>query len=111
MIQLLVAYGADPLVRLMLYDFPGRAFTQHTSEAGSENWSSTDYRVSLLHLAVVRANLDVLNTLIPIMRTAHFTPIRLSSVPLKSEGSKVTDSNVTQNLVSALERTSTHVYM
>ncbi|CAD7922530.1 unnamed protein product [Amoebophrya sp. A25] len=82
MVQLLVAYGGDPLVRLMMHDFPGAHFTQHTTDAGSEDWSSTDYRVSLLHLAVLRGDLEMLQTLIPLVRTAHFAPIRLSSVPL-----------------------------
>lgn len=39
MIQLLVAYGADPLVRFSMCDFPGTHFTQHTAEAGIMYWS------------------------------------------------------------------------
>ena len=68
MIHLLVAYGADPLVRLQMHDFPGQQFTQYTGlpVVGESSWSSPDYRVGLLHLAVVRGDLRILEALIPV---------------------------------------------
>ncbi|CAD7951574.1 unnamed protein product [Amoebophrya sp. A120] len=89
MIQMLIAYGADPLVRLRMHDFPGNKFTYHktahSTNEGLENWSSNDYRVGLLHLAVVRGDVDILKCLVPLVRTAHFTPIKLASVPILTQ--------------------------
>lgn len=84
MIQVLVAYGADVLVRLSAADFPGRAFLRHSSplllDACENRWSGPDSRISLLHLAVLRGNLEVLRVLLPLVHAAHFSPVRNSAM-------------------------------
>ncbi|CAE8686649.1 unnamed protein product [Polarella glacialis] len=83
MVQALIAYGADPLVRLSCPDFPGSPFIRYALPAlpdGPENtWSGLDSRISLLHLAVQRGCVEMLRTLLPLVRAAHFSPVRSAS--------------------------------
>jgi ankyrin repeat protein len=82
MLRLLLEHGADPLQRIILGDFPGEGFLVHSrkavhvmaEETEVNKWSSKDERVSLIHLAVVRGDLDTLKLLIQASRTAHFAP-------------------------------------
>jgi len=88
MINALITYGADPLVRLGSADFPGRAFITHVEpvllDALDNQWSGPDTRISLLHLAVLRGNSRVLHTVLDFIRAAHFSPVR--NVSTKSKG-------------------------
>eukprot|EP00931_Biecheleriopsis_adriatica_P047407 TRINITY_DN27330_c0_g1_i7.p1 TRINITY_DN27330_c0_g1~~TRINITY_DN27330_c0_g1_i7.p1 ORF type:complete len:594 (-),score=96.57 TRINITY_DN27330_c0_g1_i7:40-1821(-) len=91
-VQALVAYGADPLMRLAQPDFPGIAFIKHCglglADAPNNVWSGPDSRISVLHLAVVRGCIEMLRTLIPLVRAAHFSPVRCarSRPPLAGPG-------------------------
>merc|ERR1719160_610629 len=80
MVKALITYGADPLVRLGSADFPGRAFLDHMAPLlldGPDNrWSGPDSRISLLHLAVLRGNVRMVNTILEFIRAAHFSPVR-----------------------------------
>eukprot|EP00933_Yihiella_yeosuensis_P028720 TRINITY_DN22556_c0_g1_i1.p1 TRINITY_DN22556_c0_g1~~TRINITY_DN22556_c0_g1_i1.p1 ORF type:complete len:740 (+),score=105.59 TRINITY_DN22556_c0_g1_i1:120-2339(+) len=82
MVQALIAYGADPLVRLTSPDFPGIAFIRHVMPVmadGHENkFTGPDSRISLLHLAVTRGCIQMLRTLMPLIRSAHCSPVRAS---------------------------------
>mmetsp|Transcript_34478 Transcript_34478/g.62481 ORF Transcript_34478/g.62481 Transcript_34478/m.62481 type:complete len:731 (-) Transcript_34478:65-2257(-) len=91
MVQALVAYGADPLVRLASPDFPGTAFLKHCAvalaDAPENKWSGRDSRISLLHLAVLRGCPEMLKTILPLIRATHFSPVRSSSrAPLDPQG-------------------------
>lgn len=83
MVQTLVAYGADPLVRLSFADFPGQGFVEHMApvllDAQNDRWSGSDNRISLLHLAVLRGNLRILQVVLEFVRAAHFSPVRSAS--------------------------------
>lgn len=80
MVNALITYGADPLVRLGSADFPGQAFIDHVAplllDAPDNKWSGPDSRISLLHLAVLRGNVRVLSTILDFARAAHFGPVR-----------------------------------
>ncbi|CAE7455679.1 ANK2 [Symbiodinium pilosum] len=93
MVQLLVEYGADPLVRLASSDFPGTAFIRHCSlavpDAADNRWSGPDTRVSLLHLAICRGCSTMVRSLVALLRSTHQKPARLSTTrpPLTGRGS------------------------
>lgn len=74
-VETLVGYGADPLVRLGSADFPGQALVDHGSrglaDASSNHWSGPDGCVSLLHLAVQRGNLDMVRLILSLVRSAR----------------------------------------
>mmetsp|Transcript_42455 Transcript_42455/g.92624 ORF Transcript_42455/g.92624 Transcript_42455/m.92624 type:complete len:655 (+) Transcript_42455:45-2009(+) len=81
-VQTLLAYGADPLVRVKMSDFPGRSFMKHVSAALHAHascpdcaWSTADERISLLHIAVARGEAELIRFLLPIVRGAHWSPI------------------------------------
>lgn len=99
MVRTLITYGADPLVRISSSDFPGNAFVQHCSlalaDAQDNQWSSSDSRISLLHLAVVRGCIDMLQALIPLIREAHLHPVFASKTrqPLTERRSVPSKSN------------------
>eukprot|EP00927_Polykrikos_kofoidii_P040049 TRINITY_DN34301_c0_g1_i1.p1 TRINITY_DN34301_c0_g1~~TRINITY_DN34301_c0_g1_i1.p1 ORF type:complete len:755 (+),score=81.79 TRINITY_DN34301_c0_g1_i1:72-2336(+) len=82
-VHTLMSYGADPLVRLNFADFPGSAFLQLCAprliDSPANTWSGPDGRVSLLHLAIVRGSLEMLRTVLPIVRAAHFAPVKAAS--------------------------------
>mmetsp|Transcript_105962 Transcript_105962/g.203847 ORF Transcript_105962/g.203847 Transcript_105962/m.203847 type:complete len:791 (-) Transcript_105962:52-2424(-) len=84
MVQALVEYGADPLVRLGTADFPGQALLRHVApmlmDAADNCWSGPDSRVSLLHLAVLRGDLKMLRTILPLIRAAHFSPVHAAAM-------------------------------
>jgi len=71
MIKTLITYNADPLARLGSADFPGQAFLDHVSplllDAADNQWSGPDSRISLLHLAVLRGNVRILQTVLPLI--------------------------------------------
>lgn len=79
-VQALMDYGADPLIRLGWDDFPGQAFLRHCSPSlgdGPENrWSGRDSRVSPTHIAVVRGCVEMLRAVLPLVRAAHYCPVR-----------------------------------
>lgn len=83
LVNRLVAYGADPLQRLDSSDFPGKGFVKQAAssflDATDDSWSAVDRRVSLLHIAVVRGNLEMVQTILSLVRAAHFHPERFSS--------------------------------
>ncbi|CAE7602377.1 Ank3 [Symbiodinium natans] len=92
MVQVLVEYGADPLMRMASSDFPGSAFVKYCSlalpDAAENSWSGPDSRISLLHLAICRGCSTMVKALMPLLRTAHQQPVRLSSSrpPLTGRG-------------------------
>jgi len=82
MAQLLLQYKADPLQRIAVRDFPGTKFLAHVDESlhvtarcPDCKWSGPDDRVSLLHLAVVKGDLEMLRLVTTACRTAHFNPL------------------------------------
>ena len=85
MLQVLVEYGADPLVRVASSDFPGTAFVKHCSlalpDAAENAWSGPDSRISLLHLAICRGCSTMVRSLVPLLRSAHQSPVRHSTRP------------------------------
>jgi len=91
-VQVLVEYGADPLMRMALVDFPGSAFLKHCSlalpDAAENTWSGPDKRISLLHLAICRGSSSMVKALMPLLRSAHQQPVRLSTSrpPLSGRG-------------------------
>lgn len=91
-VQVLVEYGADPLMRMALVDFPGSAFLKHCSlalpDAAENTWSGPDKRISLLHLAICRGSSTMVKALMPLLRSAHQQPVRLSTSrpPLTGRG-------------------------
>ncbi|CAK9099171.1 unnamed protein product [Durusdinium trenchii] len=85
MVKALLEYGADPLVRLYSADFPGMAFVKHCSlalpDAAANAWTGRDLRISLLHLAVCRGSSAMLQTLLPILKSAHQRPVYTGKQP------------------------------
>mmetsp|Transcript_35236 Transcript_35236/g.64391 ORF Transcript_35236/g.64391 Transcript_35236/m.64391 type:complete len:716 (-) Transcript_35236:100-2247(-) len=83
MVNALVAYSADPLVRLRSNDFPGRIFLDNVSpllpDSHQNSWSGPDTRISLLHIAVVRGYKEMIRHVAFLMRAAHLNPVRMAS--------------------------------
>eukprot|EP00927_Polykrikos_kofoidii_P072724 TRINITY_DN68808_c0_g1_i1.p1 TRINITY_DN68808_c0_g1~~TRINITY_DN68808_c0_g1_i1.p1 ORF type:complete len:713 (+),score=99.41 TRINITY_DN68808_c0_g1_i1:169-2307(+) len=93
MVRVLVDYGADPLARTWLSDFPGQGFIDRIAlelpDAEDNHWSGPDGRISTLHLAVVRGNPEMLDTVIELSRVAHFGPFRTRMPVQSGEDSEV----------------------
>lgn len=78
MVEALLLYSADPLVRVDAGDFPGRALLRCAlclPEASSNRWTGFDQRVSLIHIAILRGCLRMLRTVLPLVRDVHFSPL------------------------------------
>lgn len=86
LVQTLISHGADPLVQVRLGDFPGTGFIQNTASSIQDSqdncWSTTDSRISLLHLAVVRGNLEMLRIVMQLVDDAYFNTVGKSKSPL-----------------------------
>lgn len=90
MVKALITYGADPLMRLGMANFPGQAFLDHVNpvllDALDNKWSGPDKRISLLHLAVVRGSTRIMHTVLEFMRAAHFISARGAPPALAKTG-------------------------
>lgn len=104
MVQALISYGADPLVRLAWKDFPGVGFLKRLPLEAENRWTGPDARISLLHLAVVRGCNEMLKTVMPLVRAAHFSPVRaaVTQQPAEEAFSLVGNSVPKQGRASSL---------
>jgi len=83
MVNALVAYGGDPLIRLHSFDFPGQIYVDHVlpilPDAHHNKWSGADGRISLLHIATVRGHQEMIKHVLFLMRAASKNPVGMES--------------------------------